>query len=256
MESDSSQISEDGKRRRSDDGSEMQAFSRSKKTARSPRKKEEDKIDQMMILLQKIALDLQEVKDEQKEIRKEQKNIQQELRQLKENYEAVRKESEYARKENKEMKAQIMELEVKVERMEKENKKDNIVMVGFGKEIKEEKLLINGINDFFKTHLQVDTQIANVFKIRSDTCVVKMKNAEEKDKVMKNKHKLKSLADKVYINDDLTENERKKQAEIRKMAKAMMSEGKDVKIGYSKIMVDGIEWRWDRNKNMLQQAKN
>nr|CAI5834735.1 unnamed protein product [Callosobruchus analis] len=73
MESDSSQISEDGKRRRSDDGSEMQAFSRSKKTARSPRKKEEDKIDQMMVLLQKIALDLQEVKDEQKEIRRNRK---------------------------------------------------------------------------------------------------------------------------------------------------------------------------------------
>ena len=74
---------------------------------------------------------------------------------------------------------------------------------------------------------------------------------------MKNKYELKNIqGDNIYINEDRTATERAKQAEIRKMAKLMADEGKKVKIGYNKIIADGEEWRWNKTKNKLENAKN
>lgn len=74
---------------------------------------------------------------------------------------------------------------------------------------------------------------------------------------MKNKHKLKNLkGEKIFINEDLTIDERRKQNKIRNMAKTFMEEGKKVKLGYNKIIVDGEEWRWNKTKNELEKTKN
>ena len=40
------------------------------------------------------------------------------------------------------------------------------------------------------------------------------------------------------------------------MAKTFMEEGKKVKLGYNKIIVDGEEWRWNKTKNELEKTKN
>ncbi|KAF2892012.1 hypothetical protein ILUMI_14161 [Ignelater luminosus] len=51
---------------------------------------------------------------------------------------------------------------------------------------------------------------------------------------------------KVYINDDLSVIEREKQKQIRRKANEETGNRKDVKIGYNRVIIDGVEWRWDR----------
>ncbi|KAF2895613.1 hypothetical protein ILUMI_10562 [Ignelater luminosus] len=73
---------------------------------------------------------------------------------------------------------------------------------------------------------------------------------------MKNKAKLKQIKEaKVYINDDLSVIEREKQKQIKKKANEEKGNGKDIKIGYNKVIVDGVEWRWDRAKEKLEKAQ-
>lgn len=100
--------------------------------------------------------------------------------------------------------------------------------------------------------------INKAFSLSANACLVQLKNIEDKELVMRNKHKLRNMKGntKIYINEDLTKHERMKQAEIRKVAKSMMEEGKKIKIGYNKITADGEVWRWNKSKNKLEKPKN
>lgn len=50
--------------------------------------------------------------------------------------------------------------------------------------------------------------------------------------------------------------ERNIQREVRDNAKKLRDEGKQVKIGYKKLTVDGTVWRWDRKEKALKKLKN
>lgn len=70
---------------------------------------------------------------------------------------------------------------------------------------------------------------------------------------MKNKSKLRNLKDiKVYIENDLTEEERKIQKLIRERAAQERKNGNKVFLGYNKITINGIRWTWDQRKMQLQ----
>ena len=103
----------------------------------------------------------------------------------------------------------------------------------------------------------MDVRVTKACKLGPNTCLVQLKTRDEKEKVMKNKNKLKNLdGEKIFINEDLTVSERRKQTEIRKMAENIRRDGRLVKVGYNKIVVDGEEWRWNKNKNKLEKTKN
>lgn len=103
-----------------------------------------------------------------------------------------------------------------------------------------------------KENLNINVQPKNATKIGKKVCVVEMKTPEDKQNVMENKSKLKRMVDyKVYINDDLTSYEREKQKIIRTKAQEERSKGREVKVGYSKLVVDGNIWRWDRSVNKM-----
>lgn len=69
------------------------------------------------------------------------------------------------------------------------------------------------------------------------------RNKEEKDSIMENKKKLKGT--KFYV-DDLTYKERRNREELWKITKKHREQGKIVKIGYNKLIVDGEVCKWDK----------
>lgn len=48
----------------------------------------------------------------------------------------------------------------------------------------------------------------------------------------------------------------KKQRIIREKAKEELNKRKTVKMGYNKIIADGVEWRWDPNIEILRKTEN
>ena len=63
--------------------------------------------------------------------------------------------------------------------------------------------------------------------------------------IMKNKYKLARYAKKIYIEDDLTKEERKIQSELRKKGKEEKEKGNKVKVGYKKISINNRWIKWD-----------
>ncbi|KAF2896668.1 hypothetical protein ILUMI_09506 [Ignelater luminosus] len=106
-------------------------------------------------------------------------------------------------------------------------------------------------------HMNIQIESKKVYKLSDKMCLIELKNLEDKATIMKNKAKLKQIKEaKVYINDDLSVTEREKQKQIRRKANEEKGNGKDVKIGYNKVIVDRVEWRWGRTKGKLEKAQS
>jgi hypothetical protein len=85
--------------------------------------------------------------------------------------------------------------------------------------------------------------VKEAFKINKDKMMLaKIEIWDQKKNMMLNKSKLKERkGEKMYIDDDLTNEERKTQKKLRKVAREERYRGKRVKIGYRKIQING-EW--------------
>lgn len=70
---------------------------------------------------------------------------------------------------------------------------------------------------------------------------------------MENKEKLKGT--KFYVDNDLTFKERRNREELWKIAKKHREQGKTVKIGYNKLIIDGEVCKWDEWKGELFQRR-
>jgi hypothetical protein len=70
-----------------------------------------------------------------------------------------------------------------------------------------------------------------------------MEEWSEKVKVMKQKGKLreKKETEEIFIDNDLTTQERETQKKQRTIAKEEEREGKKVKVGYRKITMEGVQ---------------
>ena len=71
---------------------------------------------------------------------------------------------------------------------------------------------------------------------RERVIIAKLENEEEKRRVMMNKSKLKGT--KIYIENDLSFEERRKQEEIKKWAFERKTKGLKVKIGIGRVCVE------------------
>lgn len=80
--------------------------------------------------------------------------------------------------------------------------------------------------------------------------VAKLKNFEHKIEILKNKSKLKGK--NIYIDSDLTLDEQKTQAEIRKAAKEEKDKGNNTKVGYRKLEINGMKYVWNDEEGKLK----
>lgn len=246
---DSDEYSTDDTKRKRGKGDEENAFSKSRKIVRTPdktSKKENDKLD--------ILIDMvKDLKIETAQIRKDQEEYREEIRKLREENKLLIAENQEIKQENKITKEKLREVSDTVEWLEKERRKNNLVMSGIKIDTEDKKVLKQAVENMFENNLQVKVQIKAAHRLGEKICLIEMEKEEEKEKIMKSKHKLKDINDeKIYINNDMTKKEREKSKEIRKIAKNERDKGKNVKIGYNKINVDGKEWKWNKDTERLE----
>ncbi|KAK4882617.1 hypothetical protein RN001_005936 [Aquatica leii] len=107
-----------------------------------------------------------------------------------------------------------------------------------------------------KDYLEVEVKVKDAITLGTNVCLVKLENGKDKEKIMNNKTKLGKIpTEKIYINDDLTKKEREKQNQLREKAAEEKKHGKNVKLGYNKITIDGVVWKWNKNKEILEEIK-
>lgn len=67
--------------------------------------------------------------------------------------------------------------------------------------------------------------------------MVKIENNEKKKEIMKNKYKLKG--EKIFIENDLSQEERKTQEKINRQTKEKKEKGEEVKVGMGRVKING-----------------
>lgn len=253
---DSDDYSTDEGKRKRDKEEEFAVSARNKKTFRTPTKvisAEEEKLNEIMMILKGLANDIQEVKKEQKEIRRDQKDYIEEIMQLRKENENVKNECEKIRIENTEIKKDLEGLKRKLEQIEKASKMNNLIITGIDFNTQNETELKEEMKSFINKQLNININAKRVMKIADKVYKFELEDNIDKERILRNKHMLRQMKEtQVYINEDLTYIERKKKIEIKKRAKELSAEGKNVKIGYNKLTVDGQEWRWNNNTNELE----
>lgn len=122
---------------------------------------------------------------------------------------------------------------------EKEDRRNNVAIKGLRLEddIVDWKVWVQ---NFLLEKLGVKCVVSNVRK--SGAVIIVKLEYEDKREVMKNKYKLKG--GNVFIENDLTWEERKVQEEMRKWANEKRSKGEDIKVGYARVRIKGIWKAW------------
>jgi hypothetical protein len=243
--------SEDNKRKREIDD---MLFNKSKKTSRTPEKTKakEEKLDFLIQLVKDLTTETKQIRADQEETKNEIMKIREENKQL-------LRENQEIKEEYKIMKQHNKELEIRLERLEKEKRRNNVVVNGLRIETESNKVLKEVMEELFEKKLQVKIDVKEAYKLGEETCLIELRNAQEKELIMANKYKLKKLKnERIYINQDMTRMEREKAKEIRKVAKQEMEKGKQVKVGYNKVTIDGVNWKWNMltEKLELERSKN
>lgn len=262
----SDETSDDGKRKRGErEEGEEEGFIRSKKTARTPAKvklnkqkmEEKDELKEMIKELlrenKKKAKETEEIKNMLGEMAQEIKEFRKENKEYKEQMEELRRENKVVMEEMNTMKQKMEKMESCLEKCQKEEKKNNLLIKGLEMNIKGGEELREGVQNFVKSELGIEVEVVNTRKINDKTCVIEMKTFEEKLKILQNKKKLKNMKDqKIYIECDYTEREMEMQKIIRTRAAEEKKNGRIVKIGYGFLVIDGSKWKWNRDRKELE----
>lgn len=156
-------------------------------------------------------------------------------------------------RERMETKKELMEIKRRLQKKEKRDRRNNIVIKGLeNKEKSIEKMAREFLEKEFGIKEGVG-KIDTVGKGKRELAVVELKDWETKQKIMREKSKLGER--KIYIDHDLTKEEREVQRILIERAREERIKGKKVKIGYRKLVIDGTQFIWNEEKQIIV-AKN
>lgn len=153
---------------------------------------------------------------------------------------------------------EIRKMRKEMNRRERRERKNNIVVKGI--QNKNERGGIEGqVRALLEREFKVGETIEKVEKITGagrEMVVVKMANSEAKFKIMSEKKKLKERKEKIFIDDDLTQEERGIQRIIKERGRKEREEGRQVRIGYRKMQINGRKLRWNDDTEQLEEEKD
>jgi hypothetical protein len=195
-------------------------------------------------------------------MREEIKTLRKELAAMREENGELRKELVTVREEmrRREEKGQVEKadwtkrmkmIEEKMEQREKKERKNNVIITGIGAKSGN---IERGMEEWLEREIGVKVNVKEAFKINKDKMMLaKIESWEQKKNILLNKSKLKEKEDeRMYIDDDLTKEEREIQKKLRELAREERNRGKRVKIGYRKIQINGEWFRWDEREEKLK----
>lgn len=135
------------------------------------------------------------------------------------------------------------------EKTERAKRKRNIKVRGVGNggsEIRKAQEITGILEDW----LGIDPQIIKVQRLGGGP-VVTCRSAETKKELMRRKRQLKGSW--VWLEDDLTPREIEIRDWLRSKAEAEQKRGNSVAIGYMKIRINGVWWRWMEREGRLEE---
>jgi hypothetical protein len=129
-------------------------------------------------------------------------------------------------------------------------RKNNIVITEWRNEGKSKQQIKDDIETFIIKENIEEGKVKDCYNINKDQVLVEMEEWSRKEKVMEKKGKLrkKEETEKIFIDNDFTKQEREIQKKLRTIAKEEKKEGKEVKVRYRKITIEGVQWRWNHDQ--------
>jgi RNA-binding protein YhbY len=107
-------------------------------------------------------------------------------------------------------------IEEKMEQREKKERKNNVMITGIGG-IREN--IESEVEEWLEREIGVKVNVKEAFKINKDKIMLAKIEILEQKKMMLNKSKFKERkGERMYIDDDLTNEERKTQKKLREVA--------------------------------------
>lgn len=198
-----------------------------------------------MEMITEMMKDTKEIKNEQREYREEFNIIKDQINNYKQVIGKLKTENEELKREMKKMQESI----VKIEKKEIQN---NIIINGIAVERENPNQLKEKIETKLEAYLGIKSKIKEVTKISKTMCKVELENYSDKREILKNKKKLRRVKEgKIYINEDLTYDDRRIQKEIRKIAKQEREKGRIVKERLHKLIINNEVWYWNETEAKL-----
>lgn len=193
-------------------------------------------MERVLQQMKEIATSLEEFKEDMKQYMKmEVEKIRTEFK----------KRDEERTAEMDQLRREVAELKWREETRERREKKQNVVIWGARGQGGDAKQVAIGVFRQINEGFEVERvkKASFIGKEENRGIVVELENFEEKRKLMRGKNKLKG--GNIYLDDDLTRNEREMQRNIREWAKRMRAGGKRVNVGYGRGFVDEKEYVWN-----------
>jgi len=97
------------------------------------------------------------------------------------------------------------------------------------------------VAELIKDKVGVEAKVVG-YRVSGTVVVVRLEDEETKREVMRNKSKLKG--ENIFIENDLSWEERNVQWKINRWVKEQRRKGMDVKVGIGRVRVKGIWWAW------------
>lgn len=148
------------------------------------------------------------------------------------------------------------ELHARIERLERDQKRKNIVISGLQSTAHPQQQR-TVVKEFLETHLKEPVNVTNAygFKLRSgETKVVaRLANLDQKSAIMRIKR---SLPPNIFINDDLTKEERESRAKGRRFAKENAAPGDRVTVRTGSVSINEKVYKFDKETDTFTPAKN
>lgn len=130
-------------------------------------------------------------------------------------------------------------IKIWMEEKDKEDRHKNIVVKGLT--WKEEGDRRKQVEEYIKKKLGVDCKLKKC-KLSGKVIVANLASEEEKKEIKRNKYKLKG--EKVFIENDLSWEERRVQEEMNKWVRKMRERGEEGKVGRGRVKIGGVWKRW------------
>ena len=150
------------------------------------------------------------------------------------------------------MNERVVTLENRITVMEREDRKNNILIKGLDV-ASEEQLQCPDVEVSIESKLKTKAKLTAIREIKRNAgqrmMITRCETFEQKLQIIKAKNRLNWS--QCFTENDLTREERKTQAILRNMARGEKEKGKGIKVGYKKLIIDGEIWDWKGEENRL-----
>jgi hypothetical protein len=198
-----------------------------------------------------IREDIKAIRDDLRDMKSEIKENKVEIHQTKEEIQKMK--NDWA-KEKEELITNVQNVLNKTEKIMKEKIRNNLVITGIDIDTNDNETLTIATEKMIEQELKVKVKVNKAYKIGQQRCIIELQNFEDKIATLKAKRNLKGK--NIFIESELTENERKIQKELRDIARNEKSNGATVKIRYQKLEINGITMKWDKKEQKLVEDRN